>query len=133
MSLSERLRGLAARAEAAARRLQELGAHEMPVAAEPAAPPWAGLRAQVEAAADLAERYLEVATALEREHPALSRALTRLRSSCLADRETLVWLLAGWDPAVLDRLAASGGAQPSASMNPAIASTRSPVTAISGT
>jgi hypothetical protein len=134
--LAERLRRLAERAEAAARRLREFGAApaSAPTPAEPAATHWACLRRHAEEAADLAERYLDAVGEVEREQPALAETLTALRSACLADRETLVWLLATWDPVVLERLvAATAGSQPSASTNPAIASTRSPATATSGT
>lgn len=109
-SLAERLLRLAERAEASARRLREVGgaAALVPAPPEPEATHWAGLRRHAAEAADLAERYLEAATLVERERPALAQTLLALRSACLADRETLVWLLAAWDPVVLERLASAG-------------------------
>lgn len=110
-SVAERLLRLAERAEASAQRLREAGAAAAPAPApaEPEATHWACLRRHAEEAADLAERYLDAATFVEREQPALARTLTALRSACLADRETLVWLLAAWDPVVLERLASASG------------------------
>jgi hypothetical protein len=113
-SLADELRRLGDRAEAAARRLREAGATGQPTPPSegvtaasgpaPAATHWAGLRRHAEEAAELAERYLDVATALEREQPALAATLLALRSACLADREAFLRLLAAWDPVVLERL-----------------------------
>lgn len=128
-SLADRLRRLADRAEAAAQQLREAGATVEPAPGgraaapgpAPSAPPptpWAGLRRQAEEAGELAERYLDLATALEREQPALAAMLTARRAACAAEREELLRLLATWDPVVLERLAsASAGA---AAVSPAL-------------
>lgn len=120
-SLAARLAELADRAEAAARRLGELGAGPGPTPAEEAAPApthWACLQRHAQETADLAERYLDAAAAAERERPEVARALTALRAACLGDRETLVWLLASWDPVVLERLAAAPAATSGLSPGP---------------